>query len=163
MDSEASRVAVTEGVSDHDVAGAATRIADDLDAERQRRAESRARSLANLRPAWAPATRPNNSNVFRNKIQRLRRECRDYAPTAIKTLVACMNDENGRVRVAAATALLDRAGVTGNPIDASAVTAGSLVDILRELGRMGLRADPASQARTVDGAVIPDQDTPRDS
>ena len=46
----------------------------------------------------------------------LRDLCQQHAPDAVQTLVDCLDDEDGRVRVAAANALLDRG--YGKPVQA---------------------------------------------
>lgn len=56
---------------------------------------------------WLPGQSPNPGG--RPKvIERMRELARENAQAAIDTLVTCLADKDGRVRVAAAVALLDR-------------------------------------------------------
>ena len=107
-------------------------------------------SLANLRPAWDHTTAPMVARargaVAVAKIVHIRRLCRDASPAAVKRLVELMGDDNGRVAVAACTAILDRAGVTpaDNMRTASGDAAGSLIEMLREIAaaRLAMQATP---------------------
>ena|SRR5438132_11835405 len=81
-------------------------------------------SLANLRPAWSPGQSGNPSGKAK-ALADMEGKARQHVDKALKTLAAGLDDDDARVRMAAATALLDRgfgkpaqAIIGGGPEDA---------------------------------------------
>lgn len=65
-------------------------------------------------------------------------QAREHTPRAIATLVACLDDDNGKTRVAAAVALLDRGW--GRPAQAITGAEGGpvMVEVAGQVALMGL-------------------------